>query len=159
MRFAGIDYSTQAVDIVLIDADTGQPEWQHYDFTGHDAFERCRSVRDAMPPRTATIWDDVLAIGIEAPMARGKLGRALMEKLALIQGGILACLPAATLAAPLRPPEWRVACGLKGNATKEEVARFARDYLLEHLLECDIQQDVCDAYCIARAVASQAVLA
>lgn len=142
---AGIDFSTRAVDVVLIDEDTGEPTWHPYPLAGMgDAFDRTRSVRTAMPPRST--WDDlgVIAIGIEQP--RGNHG---VTPLFRIQGAILACLPTQVLITPWNPSSWRLAVGLKGNATKIEVFEYVADLVSD--ARNTWPQDAADAYCIALA--------
>ena len=141
---AGIDYSSRAVDIVLLDEDTDKAEWHRYELDGDDAFGRARNIRGNIPGRTSGFWDDVLAIGIEDP--RG-YGAGSMYR---IQGAILSCLPWFTLVHPWIPSAWRKAVGLPGNASKAEAADFVQTtYPAAYTLEWP--QDACDAYCIALA--------
>jgi hypothetical protein len=144
---AGIDYSTHAIDVVLIDEDTLKPEWSRYDLSfGTDAFDRARHVRPQMGAQRW--WDDVLAIGIEEP--RGYNAGALYR----IQGAVLSAIPLHKLVQPWVPSEWRKAVGLKGNASKLEIMNHV---IQERLSQCtdavlsDWPQDACDAWCIARA--------
>lgn len=125
MNVAGIDYSTKAVDIVVI-PEHGPPAWHRFPLTGNDAFDRTRSVADAMPGRHSVFWDDVLAVGIEHP--GGKFGT---RELLRVQGAILSCVPARMLVEPWPPAKWRKAVGLAGNASKVDV----RDWSLLHGLE------------------------
>lgn len=116
MNVAGIDYSTRAVDVVLIPYEgSGAPSWHRFPLTGPDAFDRTRSVADVMPGRHSVYWDDVLAVGIEEPAGRnpGFLFR--------VQGAILVGIPARMLVEKWMPAQWRKAAGLKGNASKEDV--------------------------------------
>ena len=139
--FAGIDYSSHAVDIVLLDEDSGAAKWEHYPLSiSATAFDRTRSVRERVPTRGW--WDDssVLAVGIEEP--RGYNSGALYR----IQGAILATIPAELLVHPLVPSEWRKLVGLPGNASKDDVRQFTHGYVLWE------STDACDAYCIALAV-------
>lgn len=155
MRVAGIDYSSHAIDVVLVDLDDQQPPvWRRYDLVGQDAFDRTRYVRTAMPFRTAPVWDDVLAIGIEHPA--GKFGTGIMMRL---QGAVLACLPSGVLVQPWTPASWRKAVGLAGNATKAQIANEVYRTRCSNApnpgwyprtLE-DWPQDACDAYSIALA--------
>lgn len=162
MNVAGIDYSTRAVDVVLIPYEgSGAPSWHRFPLTGPDAFDRTRSVADVMPGRHSVFWDDVLAIGIEHP--GGHHGTRDMLR---VQGAILSCLPARLLVEPWPPAKWRTANGLKGNASKDIVSVYAafnrwnadprfvpsRDPNVDY--EAGIfewPQDACDAYCIALA--------
>jgi hypothetical protein len=153
---AGIDYSTHAIDVVLIDEDTLKPEWHRFPITDDaltgtwigNAFDRTRSVRQALASGYE-LWEQVLAVGIEEPrgISAGKLYR--------IQGAILTSIPYGLLVQPWIPSEWRKAVGLKGNASKVDI----RDHFLKSLdgspmswpSVWDWPQDACDAYCIARA--------
>lgn len=144
---AGIDFSTRAVDVVLLDEDTDAATWHRFELAGADAFDRARSVRDAMPG--SRYWDDVLAVGIEDPRGYGA------GSLYRIQGAILSRLPRRTLVHPLIPSSWRKTVGLPGNASKTDVA--ARVTVLRTAArpldapDDPWPQDACDAYCIALA--------
>jgi hypothetical protein len=119
VKVAGIDLSTHAVDVVLVPLDGNEPpQWRRYPLDGPSSFDRARTVRDAMPPRTGGLWDDVLAIGIEDPRGHAA-GHAYR-----IQGAILSCLPQSVLVQPWIPSAWRKAVGLPGNASKDDVAVF-----------------------------------
>lgn len=144
---AGIDFSTHAVDVVLLDEDTDRAEWHRFELAGADAFERARNVRAAMPG--SSFWDDVLAVGIEQP--RGNHGVVHMAR---IQGAVLTCLPRSLLVQPLNPSSWRKQVGLPGNASKDDVARRAQAglYLSGH--DEVWPQDALDAWCIALATRS-----
>lgn len=114
MNVAGIDYSTHAIDIVLVPyEDEGTPRWARLDLQGNDAFDRTRDVANAMFPRGSSWWDSVVAVGIEHP--GGHHGTRDMLR---VQGAILACLPARMLVEPWPPAKWRKAVGLPGNASK-----------------------------------------
>ena len=146
---AGLDYSTRAVDVVLLDEDSDRAEWHRFELSGSDAFERARSVRKEMPTAYSSFWDirGVLAVGIEDP--RGYNAGALYR----VQGAILACLPPMTLVQPWIPSAWRKQVGLPGNASKDAVMALVyqpRDDQPPH----GWPQDACDAYCIALATRS-----
>ncbi len=143
--YAGIDYDTKAVHVVLL-PDEGPARYLPFVMHGHDAFERTRAVRDVMPGRGW--WEDegVISIGIEEPM--GQSTRPLNR----VQGAILSCLPSSLLVHPMRPVEWRKHVGLAGNCGKVEIATFVnggKPWLPERQ---DWPQDACDAYCLALAV-------
>lgn len=161
---AGIDFSTHAVDVVLLDEnDVEPPVWHRYELTGANAFDRARQAR-FLP----TVWDDVLAVGIEDP--RGYNAGALYR----VQGAVLARIPAATLVHPLVPSQWRKLVGLPGNASKADVAAHAvslhKEAEYAHYMQwrdwqsCELHdefytppdwpQDALDAYCIALATRS-----
>jgi hypothetical protein len=143
---AGIDYSTHAIDVVLIDEDTLKPEWHRRELKGADAWERTRFVRAAV--LGLRHLDYALAIGIEEPRGYGA------GHLYRIQGAILAALHPQILVQPWIPSAWRKAVGLKGNASKAEVKDFAEwraAHTGDYAIVADWPQDACDAYCIARA--------
>jgi hypothetical protein len=146
----GWDYSTRAVDLVLVDIDGERPPWWHrFDLYGPDAWERTRTVARSLPGPSSQLWDEVIAFGLEEP--RGQNAGVLYR----VQGAILAALPPRVLVYPMVPSEWRKAVGLPGNATKNEV----RDRVLSEwgpiapLVVYQLPQDACDAYCVALATA------
>jgi hypothetical protein len=118
MNIAGIDYSTQAVDIVTVPYDQpGTPDWHRFPLQGDGAFERARDVANELPGRHSLFWDDILAVGIEHP--GGRYGTGAMLR---IQGAILSVIPARMLVISLPPGRWRKLNGLPGNASKDAVA-------------------------------------
>jgi hypothetical protein len=140
---AGIDYSTHAVDVVLLDEDSDAATWHRWPLHGDHAFDRVRSIHSWK--FTRSFWDDVLAIGIEEP--RGYNAGALYR----VQGAILGKLPPETLVHPLIPSVWRKTVGLPGNASKQDVWDYV-DRVLPRPREPFLwPQDACDAYCIALA--------
>jgi hypothetical protein len=115
----GCDYSTKAIDFVLLDEDSDDATWHHYPLRGGDAFDRARDVGRAVPGRAMTFWDNILAVGLEEP--RGYNAGALYR----IQGAVLACIPPARLVQPWIPSAWRHQVGLSGNAPKGAIAAHA----------------------------------
>lgn len=147
MNVAGIDYSTRAIDIVLVPLDEGAPIWHRYVLEGQDSFERTRSVANAMPWRAASFWDDVLAVGIEHPAGHHGTGPLLR-----VQGAVLACLPTRVLVEPWPPGKWRKAVGLAGNATKGAVEFWSGSLMPSDIAGLDNwPQDAHDAHLIALA--------
>jgi hypothetical protein len=141
---AGIDFSSLAIDVVLVDLDDlAPPVWHRFELSGQDAFDRTRSVSSVMP--SSSFWDDTLGIGIEHPA--GKFGVGPMMR---VQGAVLACLPAGVLVQPWAPSRWRAACGLSGRASKEQVRAFGLDAFGGEF-RAPVTQDCFDAYCIALA--------
>ena len=145
---AGIDFSTRAIDVVLIDEnDAEPPRWHRLILKGADAFERTRELSRPLAYHLGLDLDDTLAIGIEDPA-----GNHGVRALARVQGAILARLPRDVLVVPLAPSQWRKRVGLPGNATKQQVADWAitdaqslgADWTLR-----ENGQDCLDAYGIA----------
>lgn len=151
MYVMGIDISTFNVDCAKVSLNDDPPQWHRFTLTGEDAFDRARSVRDAMPGRSTEFFDDLVGCGIEDP--RGQSPGVIYR----VQGAVLACLPPHLLVHPLVPSQWRRLVGLPGNATKERVM----DWVLCHSFdngwrtsEPELEQDACDAYCVALATRS-----
>ncbi|MES2360111.1 MAG: hypothetical protein V4529_17350 [Gemmatimonadota bacterium] len=147
---AGIDVDTKAVHCVCIDEDDATtPVYFQWTLDGQDAWERVRSVKESMPPKS--FWEDTIAVGLENPAGRAGTGLYAVIR---TTGAVLACLPSSVLVQPWRPGEWRKANRLKGNATKAEVKTFA-DALLRRSTPDDRPewpcQDAADAYLIALA--------
>jgi len=141
MRVLGIDLSSHAVDLVFIPYDTdGDPAWLRFHLVGSDAFDRARSVAEHMCGPHSSLYDDVLAIGIEDP--RGQNAGALYR----VQGAILAQLPAHKLVEKWIPSRWRKAIGLPGNCTKAAVAQWAAQWIPAGQ---SWPQDACDALAVA----------
>lgn len=141
MFVMGIDISTFNVDCVKVSMNDDPPQWHRFPLSGADAFDRARSVRDAMPGRTTEFFDDLIGCGIEDPRGHGA------GHIYRVQGAVLTCLPPHLLVHPLVPSEWRRLVGLKGNASKETVyAKFVTSFPIENLV---VSQDAVDAYCIA----------
>jgi hypothetical protein len=163
VNICGIDLSTHAVDVVLLDMDSDQAEWRRWDLGTGDLIERVRRIGGSQPWGSG-IWGDVVAVGIERPA--GKHG---VPQVSMAFGAVLArVIPCRLLVKPWLPAEWRKACGLKGNASKDEVASFATGAEVagewttipasapmgttERALLWP--QDACDAYAIAYATRS-----
>lgn len=156
--YAGIDFDTHAVHVVLL-PEEGLADYYRYELMGADAFERTRQVRDAMPPRTWWTDEGVIGAFIEEPAGK-QTGYQFR-----VQGAILACLPPSLLVEKFMPSQWRKMVELKGNASKEEVAAFVmerrmnersmenrgtcQEPLWEWAAMPDWPQDACDAYCLA----------
>ena len=145
MNVAGIDVSTHAIDLVLLDLDSDKATWHRYELEGHDVIERVRAARDIR-----WVWADVfldcVAIGIERPA-----GRFGVAQTSMAFGAVLANLPSRALVKPWLPSEWRKACGWPGNCSKEHAREQVR---LFEPSSYHWPQDACDAYCIAYATRS-----
>jgi hypothetical protein len=144
VTFAGIDYSTFFVDIVLVsDADLAH---RRISLRGPDSYERVRELREQMP--TGEEWRDegVVAVGIEEP--RGKGNGALLR----VQGALLALLPRYMLVHPMAPQTWRKTIGLKGSGCRAELKLASTDWSLEHGGDIGWPEDAHEAHCMARAV-------
>lgn len=147
---AGIDASTLAVDIVLLDEDTRVPTWTHCPLRpaledgARDDLRPARSVRDALPG--ASWWEDqgVVQVAIEDPYSQG-MDQA--KKLGRIIGAVATRLPADLPVLLVTPAEMRQWLGIVGRMNKEQL----REYAVEHGAAADWAQDAHDAYVVALA--------
>lgn len=153
----GIDLSTFAIDLVKLDEDTDDATWFRAELgtSKRPKLERLRSIRANMP--VASWWDDVSLVGIEQPAGRSRGG---LSDVAAAYGAALQAIPASIRVRQFRPAEWRKACGLPGNCSKDTVAEFSNalrwdrsvGVYLAHPDEFrEWPQDACDAYAIAYA--------
>lgn len=159
MNVIGADFSTRFVDFVKLPLEGhATPEWTRVELQPGGAFHATRTLRHALGQQALLggWWDDVAVCYLERPYGRGES----IHKLMRIQGALLACIPDRVVVDELAPGEWRKAVGLPGNATKEQVAKFAYDTLavtVGHLNHagaecwCCWPQDGFDAYSIALA--------
>lgn len=139
----GIDISSFTIDVIFLE-DGKQPKWKTIPLDGDNAFDRARSVSDALCSR-AVFWDlrECEAIGIEDP--RGINPGPIFR----VQGAVLQQIPRSSLVVPWIPSQWRKKVGLPGNATKERVKEWALGELGRR--SAHWPQDAFDAYCIALA--------
>jgi len=157
-KFAGIDYDTKRIDVVLVD-EHGRPlEHRRYPLTGpflegEDAFERARRIRDVLPARTSWADEGVEAVAIEQPYSDTFRASAGLQR---VQGGIVACLPSpldrSVQVERFTPAEWRRANGLPAGGKRNAVKAATRTYAIAQGCPDTWPQDAFDAYCVARAV-------
>lgn len=150
---AGCDFSSNAVDICLLDEDHDLA--RHYQRRLDRAPKlsttgRIRRIPDHMPPRS---WwpDHVIAIGIEEPFSRGKGGGYTMQ---LALGALLACLPAPPFEVILlRADDWRAACELPIRADRARHKLNAKDFAAGHWANrpAVFDDNAADSFCLAYA--------
>lgn len=147
MNVLGVDVSTRRIACAWLEFDSDVAKVQVYDATDcdGDALVRARTLADLFPGRRSSAWDETALVAIERPMGAGTRQVADMM---LVAGVVVGCLPPRVAIWLLGPPEWRKACGLPGNASKDDVARFATALRPEAYTWT---QDECDALCIAYA--------
>lgn len=143
---AGIDISSKAIDIVLLDETTDLSSWHHLELQGTTAFDRLRDLPNRMPG--STWWEDmgVYICGIEAPYGRAQAGT--LAKLSRVFGAVAAALPPTlTTVWEVPPHDWRRELQLPGNAPKDVCA--AKCIQLGAYPEW-ADQNAYDAYAVAR---------
>ena len=127
----GIDFSTFAIDCVLLDEDTDTAQHHRVHLQGPGKLlERVRRVRDQMPARTAWRDNGVIAAAIEEPFGGGNVKGTM--PLLIVMGAIVATFPPGLPLALLRPDDWRKQCGLPIRAPrpvhKANAVRFAEEH-------------------------------
>lgn len=140
MKVVGIDFSSRSIDIVTLLLDADDPRWHRIPLEG--SFPGARTMRDHLPP--GSWWDDVVIAAIERPMGQNRNAIAALMRL---QGAIVATIPDRVEVWEMMPSEWKLEVGLKGNADKPSIARWA----LDHGADESWSQDACDALGIANA--------
>lgn len=104
----GIDLSTRAIDLVLLDENANEATHRRIELAGDSAFERCRDIRDKMP--AASWYDQVYLIAIERPFSQSR-----NDTVRLAQGAILATLPRHTPVWEVAPQTWKAHLKFKGR--------------------------------------------
>ena len=141
----GIDLSTKAVELVLLDENENQAAWDHLELRGTDALERLRDLPRRMPRWASRWYEDagVYLVAIEAPYGRGQGGTE--AKLNHVLGAVVACVPPTVPIWLVAPHEYRAHLNLPGNAAKALV----RQAVLELGAHQEWAQDACDALAVA----------
>jgi hypothetical protein len=98
----GIDFSTFAIDLVLVSENANRAAWHHITLHGPDAFERVRTIPANMPP--ASWYDDhgVYLVGLERPFSDSR-----NDIIRLAEGAILASIPSRIHAREVAPQTWK----------------------------------------------------
>jgi len=155
----GIDLSTNAVDLVRLDGETDNARWMRLDLKGGEkltALERLRRVAGLMP--SASFYDDVYLVAVEAPYGTGQAGT--LAKLSRVFGAVVACIPQRLEVWEVMPGDWRKELGLGGNASKEECALRVCSLRHQALVRWNVEhwphamwevwpQDALDAWAVA----------
>lgn len=102
MNVLGLDFSSFAVDLVLLDENADRAVWRRVTLPGKTAFDRTRELHDRMPPPSWYIDNDVYLVGLEKPFFRN--GQDMVR---LVEGAILACLPRSLAVWEVSPSQWK----------------------------------------------------
>lgn len=151
-RYAGVDVSSFAIDIVLLNEDGTDATHirRRLDHpTKASALTRVRRIRDQLPPRTD--WNDqgILRAAIEKPYAAGQMRGNDMLMMAI--GSVLQMIPQAVPVDLLRADDWRKACGLPTRGERLDLKRAALNFTGDHWADhpTPLDDNTADAYCIA----------
>lgn len=147
---AGIDFSTRAVDVVLLDDDTDQAAWHRFELgtTKTPLLTRVRAVRKALPSRSWWEEQGVTNVGIEQLHSHS---RGTLRALSQVQGAIYACLPAAVAVIEMADHEWKRLFTGDAKADKGDVAQVALARMADRdgIVRLSWPQDALDAFGIA----------
>jgi Holliday junction resolvasome RuvABC endonuclease subunit len=118
----GIDARTRSVDLVFLDENVDAARWHSLPLE--------KGIAGLRQIRRTYAWaeklEDVYLVAIEDPFSAGK---TQAKQLGRVCGAIVASLPTSIdndAVWWMRPDEWRMACGLAGNASKADAAEWAR---------------------------------
>lgn len=152
--YAGIDVSTLAIDVVLLDEDTNRAEHhrRRLDIGPGKALTRIRRIQDAMPARRQWADSGVLAIAIEEPYNRASMSGQVPILMAI--GGILQTIPTNIHVGLMRADDWRRACGLPTRGQRQDLKAAAIDFARRNWTNAPahIDDNAADAYGLAWAM-------
>lgn len=144
----GIDFSSQAIHLVLLDDDTDTAEATVVELAGATPFERARSARLFFPPRSWFEDKGVWLVGIEDPHSRAN---HTAKALGLAAGAIAALLPTSLTVVQTPPAEWKRVFTGNARAQKLDVWRRCVE-LYPAAFDWSVDNNLTDAYGIAHAV-------
>ena len=107
MNVLGIDLSSKAIDLVLLDENADKAAWQRITLEGDSAFERARDVADKMPAPGWFADHGVYLVAVERPFVRHG-----QDVIRLVQGCVLARLPRALPVWEVSVSQWKRRIGL-----------------------------------------------
>ena len=144
----GIDLSSFAIDLVLLDEDTDEATWTHLDLGGVTSFDRCRQVANVFP--SASWFEDrgLYLAALEKPSAASFISAAAQFP---VFGAVAVLLPRELVVWSFRPAEWKKSLGvpLREKPTQDLIASLVSGVTGEWT------QDALDACGIAWAAREQ----
>jgi len=143
----GIDLSSRQLDLVDLDETSSFAEHHRISLElekSATAWQRTLALPDLMP--SASWWDEVYLVAIEAPYGHGTGTVAILNR---VVGAVVASLPG-WLREPyrcwiVRPDEWKGWLGLKGKPSADDIAALGLELTGDH----PETQDARDAACLA----------
>lgn len=147
MSIAGVDFSSRAVHICLLDDDTDGADVAIITLHGATPFERARSMRSDFPSRSWWEREGVWLVGVEDPHSRAN---HTAKALGLAAGAIAALLPSGLTVIQTPPVEWKRVFVGDAMASKAVVEMHARSVWPDPPDGAD--DNTWDAYGIAYAV-------
>lgn len=124
MNVVGIDFSTKSIDAALVFADGRSPMRWTADVSGLGAWDAALIASGAVrSPTFRMLLGDADVCVFERPYS---VGRSTVAALMRMQGIVLGVVPASLRRFEVAPQAWKKAIGLRPNASKGEVAEWAR---------------------------------
>jgi hypothetical protein len=103
----GIDLSSKAIDLVLLDENANRASWTRLTLEGPTAFERARDVVGKMPQPGWYEAHGVYLVAIERPfVSHGQ------DVIRLVEGCVLAEIPRGLECWEVSPSQWKSALGI-----------------------------------------------
>jgi hypothetical protein len=149
----GVDLSSFAVDLVLLDESSGVAEWVRADLAGSDSFDRLRSVRRALPSRSWLEAHGVYLAAIEKPVAASFRSAAAQLP---VFGAVASWLPSGLPVWSFAPAEWKRELGVPAGRkpTADEIAAVVGDVAFGWPQDA---LDACGVAYAARAINQRAI--
>jgi len=144
----GIDLSSKAIDLVLLDENRNASTWTRIDLEGATAFERARDVAAKMPQPGWYEAHGVYLVAIERPFSASR-----NDVVRLVEGCVLAEIPHGLDVWEIAPQTWKAHIGFRGRGkpTRDAfpgILLTSRTYY-GGLLVLDPPQDALDALGVA----------
>lgn len=139
MNTLGIDLSSRAIDLVLLDENADRAEWHRITLDGETAFERARDVAEKMPQPGWYEAHGVYLCAVERPFSRSR-----NDVVRLVQGCVLASIPPGLDVWEVAPQTWKAHIGFKGRG-KPAWGDFPAALQLSCSWHADWPQDALDA--------------
>lgn len=107
MNVVGIDLSSKAIDLVLLDENADRAQWTRVELEGKTAFDRARDVAEKMPQPGWYEAHGVYLVAIERPfVSHGQ------DVIRLVQGCVLAEIPRALEVWEVAVSQWKKPLGI-----------------------------------------------
>lgn len=149
MKVAGIDFSTRAVDLVLLDEETTVASWHRIPLIeGRGTLAAARSLRGRFPGRSWFESEGVYLVALEETFSGHHAGTA--KKLGMIAGAIAVLLPPDLTLLEIPAHEWKRETVGKAGSTKAAVQMWFTEVGFQaNPGSGKWTQDAFDAYAIA----------
>lgn len=146
----GIDIGLRLVTICDLAAD-GTPTWRR--ITAPKEATALEAARTLGALAAYENWAGAAVVWIERPF--GKHIRSVSD-LSRVFGAVLSAIPSSVAVSEISAPEWKNGVGLRGNAAKEDVQRWARTAIAHSQLglvaaDRELDQHAADSFAIATA--------